>query len=105
MTVEDCAVVSRAVEKRLDDLNLIEVPYMLEVTSPGLDRPLRSLADCERFKGRMAQFVFHEALEGLMTLQGRLGGGGRKVEVTSPGGKTLWVPFSKVKRANLVVEI
>ena len=73
VTVEDCAAVSRDVEKRLDDLNLVEAPYLLEVTSPGLDRPLRNLEDCERFQGRLAQFVLNEPLEGQIAFRGRLG--------------------------------
>lgn len=107
VTVEDCAAVSRDVEKRLDDLNLVEVPYLLEVTSPGLDRPLRNLEDCERFKGRLAQFVFNEPLEGQITFRGRLGEvrDGKVEALPAGGGAALWVPFSSVKRANLAVEI
>ncbi len=104
----ECSVVSRDLEKRLDELNLISAAYMLEVSSPGLDRPLRNLEDCLRFKGSLAQFVFQEALEGQMTFRGRLGEVREgKVELTPEGGRgpSLWAPFSIVKRANLVVEI
>ena len=73
VSLDECTAVSRDMEKRLDELNLIEVPYLLEVSSPGLDRPLRGLEDCGRFKGSLAQFVFREPLEGLLTFRGRLG--------------------------------
>jgi len=106
VTVEDCTVVSRDMEKRLDELNLIEASYLLEVTSPGMDRRLRDLADCERFKGRLAQFVFSEPMESLTTFRGRLGEvRDGQVELLPEKGKTLWVSFLKVKRANLVVEV
>jgi ribosome maturation factor RimP len=105
--LEECTAVSRDLEKRLDELDLIQVPYLLEVSSPGLDRSLRGLEDCQRFVGRLAQFTFQEALEGQMTCRGRLGEVREgKVELFPEGGKpSLWVPFSNVKRANLVVEI
>ena len=106
VTVEDCSLVSRELEKRLDELDLIETAYLLEVSSPGLDRPLRNLEDCERFKGRTAQFVFHELMEGQMTLQGQLGEvQDGKVEVRLDKNRNLKVPFAAVKAARLVVEI
>jgi ribosome maturation factor RimP len=105
VTLDECTAVSRDLEKRLDDLNLIEVPYLLEVSSPGLDRPLRDLADCGRFKGSLAQFTFQEPVEGLSTFRGRLGEiRDGKVELTD-GGRILWAPFASVKKAHLVVEI
>jgi len=106
ITVEDCSLVSRDLEKRLDELDLIETAYLLEVSSPGLDRPLRHLEDCERFKGRMAQFVFHELMEGQMTLQGKLGEVVEgKVEVKLDKNRNILVPFEAVKAARLVVEL
>ena len=106
ITVEDCSVVSRDLEKRLDELDLIETAYLLEVSSPGLDRPLRHLEDCERFKGRTAQFVFHELMEGQMTLQGKLGEVVEgKVEVKLDKNRNILVPFEAVKAARLVVEL
>ena len=105
--LDECAGVSHDLEKRLDELNLIQGAYLLEVSSPGLDRPLRHLEDCLRFKGRLAQFVFQEAVEGQITFRGRLGDVQEgKVELKPEGGgAALRAPFSNVKRANLVVEI
>jgi len=47
VSLDECAAVSRDLEKRLDEMDLIGVPYLLEVSSPGLDRPLRTIEDCE----------------------------------------------------------
>ncbi len=105
ITVDECARVSQDLEKRLDELDIIEPAYFLEVSSPGMDRALRHLDDCRRFQGRLAQFVFAEPMEGLTTFRGRLGEvKDESVEVTE-GKRTIWVPFKKVKRAHLVVEL
>jgi ribosome maturation factor RimP len=54
VTVEDCAAASRAVEARLDALDFGGKRYVLEVSSPGLERPLRNAADWRKFVGRSA---------------------------------------------------
>ena len=54
VTVEDCAAASRAIEARLDALDFGGKRYVLEVSSPGLERPLRNAADWRRFVGRSA---------------------------------------------------
>jgi ribosome maturation factor RimP len=106
VTLNECAAVSQDVEKKLDDMDLIETSYLLEVTSPGLDRPLRHLDDCRRFKGRLARFVLREPLDGQVTLEGRLGDvNEEKVELLLNQGRVLWVSFPAVKTARLVVEI
>lgn len=63
VTIEDCARASRALEARLEAGALVSEQYVLEVSSPGADRPLRSAADWRRFIGRQAT-VTCEALAG-----------------------------------------
>ena len=63
VTVDDCAVVSRAVEARLDEDGSLGERYVLEVSSPGLERRLRNAADWQRFVGREAS-VSSPALNG-----------------------------------------
>lgn len=106
VSLDECTAVSQDLEKKLDALDLIETSYLLEVSSPGLDRPLRGLEDCERFKGRRALLTLNEPLEGQVSLEGRLGGVNEgKVEMLIGKERALWVPFSLVKNAKLVVEI
>jgi len=105
ITVEECAKVSQDLEKRLDELDVIGPSYLLEVSSPGMDRALRHLEDCQRFQGRLAQFVFTEPLEGLTTFRGRLGEVKEEAVEVADGKKSIWVPFKAVKRAHLVVEL
>jgi ribosome maturation factor RimP len=52
VTIDDCAIVSRAIEAVLDGSALVAETYRLEVSSPGMDRPLRHAADWRRFSGR-----------------------------------------------------
>lgn len=57
VTIDDCAHVSRAVEPRLDESGMLGQDYVLEVSSPGLERPLRHAADWRRFAGRTARVL------------------------------------------------
>ncbi|MBC7894096.1 MAG: ribosome maturation factor RimP [Cytophagaceae bacterium] len=57
VTVDDCALVSRALEPRLEGSGLVGVAYILEVSSPGVERPLRHAADWRRFTGRRAKIL------------------------------------------------
>lgn len=57
VTIDDCAHVSRAIEPRLDASGLVGDAYVLEVSSPGVERPLRNAADWRRFAGRRARVL------------------------------------------------
>lgn len=83
VSVVDCQRVSHDVSVVLDAEFTFEHAYTLEVSSPGLDRPLRHPGDCRRFRGRRAQFVTSEAVDGQRHLAGRIA----DVEetATSPG--------------------
>jgi len=59
ITVDDCALVSKAIEPLLDQSGLVGQDYVLEVSSPGLERPLRNAADWRRFAGRTAKVLAH----------------------------------------------
>jgi ribosome maturation factor RimP len=63
VTVSDCAIVSRAVETRLESEKKVGPEYVLEVSSPGIERPLHRVADWRRFVGQRAS-VLSPALEG-----------------------------------------
>lgn len=103
MLVEDCAGVSRAVSAVLDVADPISGAYTLEVSSPGIDRPLVRLADFERFAGLEARVELGRPIDGRKRLQGRLlGTSGEQVRIAVAG--TDWmVPFADVVRAKLVL--
>lgn len=106
VTLDECETVSREVEKRLDALDPIEGAYLLEVSSPGLDRPLRGPDDYRRFAGKTALFVLTEPVEGQVALRGALEGArDSEVDLKLEGGRSVRIPFSSVKSARLVVEM
>jgi len=114
VSVEDCARVSRDLSAVLDVEDVLPVAYTLEVSSPGLDRPLRHAADYGRFAGRRAKLVMREAVDGQMFFKGRLDGietvndhgdrGRDVVIIVSDDGRSHRVPIGVITRANLEVE-
>jgi ribosome maturation factor RimP len=103
MGVEDCAEISRAVSAVLDVADPIPGAYRLEVSSPGLDRPLVKAADYERFKGLEARLETVEPIDGRRRFQGRLGGlEGEEVVIATPDA-ALRLPLAGIKKAKLVV--
>jgi len=103
--VDDCASVSRDLEKKLDELDLIPGTYVLEVSSPGLDRPLRNLEDFERFNGRKALVTTEEPVEGQSSFEGTLEGVSDGRVALKLGERRVFLPFEKVKKAKLVPEL
>lgn len=105
VSVDDCARVSRDLSAILDVEDVIPAAYTLEVSSPGLDRPLRNADDYRRFAGRYAKLVVKPAVDGQGFFKGRLGGvDGRDVIVNGDDGRTHRVPLDFITRANLEVE-
>ena len=107
--IEDCQRVSQDLSAVLDvedefgEANLAE-KYTLEVSSPGLDRPLRHAADYRRFAGRLAKLVTTEPIERQSAFAGRIAGLDAGDVVLEEGRKTHRVPLDKIKRAHLDVE-
>jgi ribosome maturation factor RimP len=105
VSVADCEHVSRDLSATLDVEDPIPAAYTLEVSSPGLDRPLRGEADYQRFTGRRAKVVMSEAVDGQMFFKGRLGGlDAKHLIVETDDGRTHRVPLGVIRRANLEVE-
>ena len=89
-----------------DDLDetALSQHYTLEVSSPGLDRPLRHEADYRRFAGRLAKIVTAAPLDGQSAFSGRIVGVERGAVVLAEGRKTHRVPLGHIKRGHLAVE-
>jgi ribosome maturation factor RimP len=105
VSVDDCARVSRDLSAILDVEDVVPTAYTLEVSSPGLDRPLRSSGDYERFAGRQAKIVMRERVDGQGFFRGKLGGlDGDAVLIDADDGKRHRVPLQVITRANLEVE-
>src|SRR5216683_1841203 len=105
VSVEDCARVSRDLSAILDVEDAVPTAYTLEVSSPGLDRPLRRPDDYRRFAGRRAKVVMREKVDGQGFFKGKLGGvDGTDVLIEADDRKTHRVPIDVITRANLEVE-
>jgi ribosome maturation factor RimP len=105
VSVEDCARVSRDLSAVLDVEDIVPAAYTLEVSSPGLDRPLRGADDYRRFAGRRAKVVMREPVDGQTFFKGRLAGlDGDAVVIDGDDGRRHRVPMPTITRANLEVE-
>jgi ribosome maturation factor RimP len=104
----DCERVSKQLSVILDVEELITGPgYVLEVSSPGMDRALRSAMDFERFKGRLAKVSTGEPIAGMKFLEGRLRGfaeGKVRMELKGKEARVVEIPLDTIRKANLVVE-
>lgn len=103
MTVDDCASVSHAISALLDVADPIEGSYDLEVSSPGIDRPLVRPEDYERFAGFEAKLELSEPHEGRRRFRGRIRGRKGDAVKLDLGENEVLVPFSTIAKARLVL--
>ena len=104
MTVDDCAELSRTISALLDVEDPLPGAYLLEVSSPGIDRPLVRPADYERFAGHEADIETARPIAGRKRFRGRLGGlaeSGVRLELAE--GEAVVVPLADIHRAKLVL--
>jgi len=105
VSIEDCEQVSREIGTILDVEDPLPFAYTLEVSSPGLDRPLRGERDYRRFAGRLAKIVVSEAVDNQKAFEGRLRGvEDRSVLLEGPKGRMHRLPLQLITRARLAVE-
>ncbi len=104
VTLDDCTAVSREVSHLLDIEDIIEQAFNLEVSSPGLDRPLKSVGDFQRFAGRKAKVTTKEPIEGNQVFMGRINKVEDELITMEVGQQELCIPFSEVAKARLEVE-
>ena len=103
MTVEHCAGASHAISALLDVADSIAGAYRLEVTSPGIDRPLVRRADYESFAGLEARLETELPIDGRRRFRGRLIGlADDRVRLALPEGERS-IPFDAIKKAKLVL--
>jgi ribosome maturation factor RimP len=105
ISLEDCAAVSREISQLLDIEDFVDQAYNLEVSSPGLNRPLKSMADFERFTGRKAKIKTIEPIAGEHVFIGRIKKTEGETIILEIGRKEVIMPFSQVARARLEVEL
>lgn len=106
VTLDDCANFSRKAEVLLDAGNLIHSAYLLEISSPGLERELYSLEDFQRFVGQKVKVKLKAGVEGQKILIGRIAGveGGNVLIEESKKG-VVRLPHNDIAKANLRVDL
>ncbi|MEQ8586767.1 MAG: ribosome maturation factor RimP [Thalassobaculaceae bacterium] len=105
ISVDDCAEISRTVSAVLDVEDPIAGEYTLEVSSPGIDRPLTRIKDFERWAGFDVRIDMAVPLDGRKRFSGRLKGvqNGERVLIEIEGGIAAELPFDGISRAKLVL--
>jgi ribosome maturation factor RimP len=103
MTVDDCADLSRAISAVLDVEDPLPGSYLLEVSSPGMDRPLVRIGDFERFAGYEARIETGRPIDGRKRFRGKLLGVSQGIVKIALDGAQAEVPFEDIAAAKLVV--
>jgi len=105
VSIEDCEEVNREMSTILDVEDPLPFAYTLEVSSPGLDRPLRGEDDYRRFMGRLAKVVVSEAVDNQKAFEGHLRGvDAGDVLLEAPNGRMHRLPLRLITRGRLEVE-
>ena len=99
---DQCERTSRFLSARLDELDPIQQAYYLEVSSPGIDRPLLSDKDFSRFKGRLIEVSLYQAMDGKKTFQGHLQGlNDGNIVLKDEKGQEVLIPQEKASKTKL----
>jgi ribosome maturation factor RimP len=105
ITLDDCGKASREIEALLDEVEHIPETYVLEVSSPGIERGLYSLADFERFKGQEARLRLKMPVDGRRNVTGMIGEVKGSSVIIAEAGEPIEVAFDSIKKANLKVDL
>jgi ribosome maturation factor RimP len=102
VTLDDCAFISRQLGDILDVSFEHSLAYNLEVSSPGLERPLGKESDYEKFRGQKASIRTYQPVDGKKKFQGILDGISDGTVLLKVNDKTVFIPFQVINRARLV---
>lgn len=106
VSLDDCAAISHQLSGILDVEEPIQQAYDLEISSPGIDRPLFKLADFERFIGETAKIKLAVGVQGRKNFKGRLQAvTDEKLITIEVDGEQFDLPYADIARANLVGDI
>lgn len=102
VTIADCEAVSREISGLLDAYDPIPQRYILEVSSPGVERSLTRESDYRRFQGEMVKIYTHEPVAEKKNFSGKLIGTSEGfVELLPENGETVRIPLDQIKKAHL----
>jgi len=104
VTVDDCQKVSRKVEDLIEVENLVPSHYVLEVSSPGLDRPLKNERDFLRYLNKRISVKTYAAIENRKTFEGRIADFKSETLYLDEGGTVREIPLRDIAQARLIIE-
>jgi ribosome maturation factor RimP len=106
VTIDDCERVSREIEAVLDVEDPIPFAYVLEVSSPGLDRPLKELEDFKRYSGKTARVITHEPIDNQTFFIGTIiSAENNEISLLLPKDRQVIIPYKNISKARLEVEV
>ncbi|WP_053957396.1 ribosome maturation factor RimP [Inediibacterium massiliense] len=106
VNLDDCQMVSEFLSEKLDEIDPIEQNYYLEVSSPGLDRPLKKDTDFEKYKGRMIEIYLYEPIEGQKLIEAELVSlENEHIHVKTSKDQIISIPKEKTAKVKLSVMI
>jgi ribosome maturation factor RimP len=105
VAISDCERVSRDLERVLDVEDVIDHPYVLEVSSPGLTRLLKNEKDFERYQGRKCKIIVRSAIDGRIEFRGEISSVMEGFVELKGDEKAHKIPLSIIKKANLEFEL
>ncbi|NLL43435.1 MAG: ribosome maturation factor RimP [Firmicutes bacterium] len=103
--LDDCQSVSQILDQKLDEEDPIPGSYSLEVSSPGLERPLKKEADFQRFAGRSVEIRTYRGIHGRKRFTGMLEGLQDQNVLLKWEGETIEIPLELIAKANLAMEL
>lgn len=103
--LEECQLVSEKISPLLDEKDPIAQAYYLEVSSPGLDRPLKKTADFQRFNGSKINLTTYEPVDGRRKFKGKLVAASDLAITLKVDGHDVVIPMERIASARLVPEI
>lgn len=102
--IDDCSAFSQKMSEILDRENPIPQAYMLEVSSPGIERPLRKREDYEKYKDKLVSVYTTEPVQGFTCFTGYLKGLENEEVILEYDGQVIAIPFARIERAHLAFE-
>jgi len=104
ITLSECAKLNQLIGELLDARNLIDTRYVLEVSSPGVDRPLKTKNDFLRYIGKKAVFYLSEPVLNRIELQGTINGIDAESVLVCVGQETAAIPLDKINKAKQIID-
>ncbi len=104
ITVDDCADVSRALNKKLDEVDLIKEQYFLEVSSPGVERPFKTEADYQKNIGNFVEVKFYKPIDGRKSVEGILSEKQDNHVIIQAGEEKIKIEIKDISKINNVIE-